>query len=69
MSKYDDLETTAQRVYKYLSERNTGEPQYIPYKEIAEEIGRTRSAVTYAVGVLLRAQKISIQDGKIVVKQ
>ncbi len=41
MSKYDDLETTAQRVYKYLSERYKGEPQYFPYKDIAEEVGRT----------------------------
>ncbi len=67
MSKYDDLETTAQRVYKYLSERYTGTPQYFPYKDIAEEVGRTRSAVSYAVGVLLRARKIAIQDGKIAV--
>ena len=67
MSKYDDLETTAQRVYKYLSDKYTGKPQYFPYKEIAAEVGRTRSAVSYAVGVLIRAGKIAIQDGKIAV--
>lgn len=67
MSKYDDLETTAQRVYKYLSEKITDEPQFIRYAEIAAEIGRTRSAVAYAVGVLTRAGKIAIRDGKIAV--
>ena len=67
MSKYDDLETTAQRVYKYLSEKITGEPQFIRYADIAAEVGRTRSAVSYAVGVLIRAGKITIQDGKIAV--
>ena len=67
MTKYDDLESTAQRVYKYLSARYTGTPQYFPYKEIADEIGRSRSAVSYAVGVLLRAKKIAIDDGKIAV--
>ncbi len=69
MTKYDDLESTAQRVYKYIVERYQGEPRYFPYKEIAEEIGRTRSSVSYAVGVLLRARKIAIQDGKISVLQ
>ena len=67
MSKYDDLETTAQRVYKYLTEKIKKEPQFIRYAEIAAEIGRTRSAVSYAVGVLMRAGKIAIQDGKIAV--
>ncbi len=67
MNKYDDLETTAQRVYKYLLTHYQGEPQYFPYKDIAAEIGRTRSSVSYAVGVLLRARKISIKDGKIAV--
>lgn len=64
MSKYDELETTAQRVYKYLSENVLIKPKRIPYQVIADEIGRTRSSVSYAVGVLLRKGKISIQDGE-----
>lgn len=67
MSKYDDLETTAQRVYKYLLENIPGEPKYIHYNEIAEEVGRTRSGVSYAMGVLMRAGKVKIEDGKIAV--
>ena len=67
MGKYDDLETTAQRVYKYLSETIKGEPQFIRYKVIADEVDRSRSAVSYAVGVLLKKGKITIQDGKIAV--
>ena len=49
MGKYDDLETTAQRVYKYLRERIGDTPQFVRYTEIAEEVGRTRSSVSYAV--------------------
>lgn len=67
-SKYDNLETTAQRVYKYLSETIGNTPRFVRYSEIAKETGRTRSAVAYAVGVLIRADKIEIRDGKIVVK-
>ena len=40
MSKYDELETTAQRVYKYLDEHILIVPKRIPYQEIANEIGR-----------------------------
>lgn len=69
MGKYDDLETTAQRVYRYLSEKITDEPQFVRYAEIAEEVGRTRSSVSYAVGVLIRAGKISVSDGKITVRK
>lgn len=69
MGKYDDLETTAQRVYRYLSEKITGVPQFVRYAEIAEEVGRTRSSVSYAVGVLIRAGKISVSDGKITVRK
>lgn len=68
MSKYDDLDTTAQRVYKYLSETIGKTPQFVRYTEIADEVGRTRSAVAYAVGVLLRAGKIEICDGKLAIK-
>ncbi|MFR2943652.1 MAG: winged helix-turn-helix transcriptional regulator [Lachnospiraceae bacterium] len=39
------------------------------YTEIAEEVGRTRSSVSYAVGVLIRAGKISVSDGKITVRK
>jgi len=38
MGKYDDLETTAQRVYKYLRERIGDTPQFVRYTEIAEEV-------------------------------
>ena len=69
MGKYDDLETTAQRVYKYLRERIGDTPQFVGYTEIAEEVGRTRSSVSYAVGVLIRAGKISVSDGKITVRK
>ena len=69
MGKYDDLETTAQRVYKYLRERIGDTPQFVRYAEIAEEVGRTRSSVSYAVGVLLRAGKISVSGGKITVRK
>lgn len=68
MSNYDELDTTAQRVYKYLLEKIKDKPQFISYTEIADEIGRTRSAVSYAVKKLLRAGKIAIQDDKIAVK-
>ena len=68
MSNYQAYESTAQRVLKYLSEHYTGEPQFFPYSEIAAAIGRTRSAVSYAVGVLLRAGEISIEGGKIALK-
>jgi len=40
MGKYDDLETTAQRVYKYLRERIGDTPQFVRYTEIAEEVGK-----------------------------
>ena len=69
MGKYDDLETTAQRVYKYLRERIGDTPQFVRYAEIAEEVGRARSSVSYAVGVLLRAGKISVSEGKITVRK
>ena len=69
MGKYDDLETTAQRVYKYLRERIGDTPLFVRYTEIAEEVGRTRSSVSYAVGVLIRAGKISVSDGKITVRK
>ncbi len=69
MGKYDDLETTAQRVYKYLRERIGDTPQFVRYAEIAEEVGRTRSSVSYAVGVLIRAGKISVSEGKITVRK
>lgn len=69
MGKYDDLETTAQRVYKYLQERIGSAPAFVRYAEIAEEVGRTRSSVSYAVGVLIRAGKISVADGKITVRK
>lgn len=69
MGKYDDLETTAQRVYRYLSEKITDEPRFIRYAEIAEEVGRTRSSVSYAVGVLIRAGKISVSGGKIALRK
>ena len=69
MGKYDDLETTAQRVYKYLRERIGDTPQFVRYTEIAEEVGRTRSSVSYAVGVLIRAGKISVSGGKITVRK
>lgn len=69
MGKYDELETTAQRVYKYLKEKVGETPQFIRYAEIAEEVGRTRSAVSYAVGVLIRAGKISVSGGKITVRK
>lgn len=69
MGKYDDLETTAQRVYKYLRERIGDTPQFVRYTKIAEEVGRTRSSVSYAVGVLIRAGKISVSDGKITVRK
>ena len=69
MSKYDDLETTAQRVYKYLLETLGDKPAFVRYAEIAKEIDRTRSGVRYAVGVLLRSGKISIKDGKIAVNR
>ena len=68
MARYDALQTTAQRVYDYLVEHYTGKPEFVSYTKIAEEIGRTRSSVSYAVGVLLRANKIAILDGKIAVK-
>ena len=67
MGNYDELETTAQRVYKYLRERIGSEPTFVRYAEIAEAVGRTRSSVSYAVGVLIRAGKISVSDGKITV--
>lgn len=69
MGKYDELETTAQRVYRYLRERVGETPQFIRYAEIAEEVGRTRSAVAYAVGVLIRAGKISVSGGRIAVRK
>ena len=69
MGKYDDLETTAQRVYKYLRERVGDTPQFIRSAEIAEEVGRTRSSVAYAMGVLIRAGKVSISDDKITVRK
>lgn len=69
MGNYDNLETTAQRVYKYLRERIGDTPQFVRYTEIAEEVGRTRSSVSYAVGVLIRAGKISVSDGKITVRK
>lgn len=69
MGKYDDLETTAQRVYKYLRERVGDTPQFIRYAEIAEAVGRTRSSVAYAMGVLIRAGKVSISDDKITVRK
>lgn len=68
MARYESFETTAQRVYNYLKENYTGAPQFVSYTEIADAIGRTRSSVSYAVGVLLRANKIAILDGKIAVK-
>ena len=67
MAKYDVLETTAQRVYKYLCETITDEPQFIRYKLIADEVDCSRSAVSYAVGVLLKKGKIRIENGKIAV--
>ena len=69
MGKYDDLETTAQRVYKYLRERVGDTPQFIRYAEIAEEVGRTRSSVAYAMGVLIRAVKVSVSNNKIIVRK
>lgn len=69
MGKYDDLETTAQRVYKYLRERVGDTPKFIRYAEIAEAVGRTRSSVAYAMGVLIRAGKVSISDDKITVRK
>lgn len=69
MGKYDDLETTAQRVYKCLRERVGDTPQFIRYAEIAEEVGRTRSSVAYAMGVLIRAGKVSVSNNKITVRK
>lgn len=68
MPKYDPLKTTAQRVYDYLVEHYTGKPEFFSYTKIADEIAASRSGVSYAVGVLLRAGKIAILDGKIAVK-
>ena len=69
MGNYDELETTAQRVYKYLRERRGNAPAFVRYAEIAEAVGRTRSSVSYAMGVLIRAGKISVSDGKITVRK
>lgn len=66
-SKYDELDTTAQRVYKYLSENIKNTPKFISYATIAQEVDRTRSSVAYAMGVLIRTRKVAIQDRKIYV--
>ena len=68
MTRYDELETTAQKVYKYLTDKyGKHNPKRVPYKDIADEIGGTRSGVAYAVGVLIRKDKLIIQDGKLAV--
>lgn len=67
MTSYDELETTAQRVYRYLRETIKDEPRFVNYSEIAEEVGRTRSAVSYAVNKLIKAGKIAVKGGKLAV--
>ena len=64
--KYDELETTAQRVYKYVLEHyGKNNPQRLDYNVVAEEIGRTRSSVSYGVKVLIKNRKIKeTADGK-----
>lgn len=67
-TKYDELATTAQKVYKYMLDKyGKNNPKRVPYKDIAEEIGHTRSGVAYAVNVLIRKGKAIIQDGKLAV--
>lgn len=65
MGNYDELDNTTQRVYKYLKERLKNAPEYVNYSEIGEEVGRTRSAVSYAIKKLIKAGKIAIIDDKI----
>lgn len=67
MGKYDDLETTAQRVYRYLSDTIKNTPKFVSYADIAEEVDRTRSSVAYAMGVLIRTRKVEIHNRKIYV--
>ena len=67
MGKYDDLETTAQRVYRYLSNTIKHTPKFVSYADIAEEVDRTRSSVAYAMGVLIRTGKVEIHNRKIYV--
>ena len=64
--KYDELETTAQRVYKYVLEHyGKNNPTRLDYNVVAEEIGRTRSSVSYGVKVLIKNRKIKeTADGK-----
>ena len=67
MTNYDELETTAQRVYRYLRETIKDKPQFVNYTTIADEVGRTRSAVSYAVKKLIKAGKIAVEGGKLAV--
>ena len=66
--KYDELDTTAQRLYKYLLETyGKNNPKHIDYNAVAEEIGRTRSSVSYAVKLLNKKGKINIKNNEIYV--
>ncbi|MBQ7913829.1 MAG: hypothetical protein IJ308_08890 [Clostridia bacterium] len=63
---YDQLDTTAQRVYKYVLEHyGKNNPKRLDYNAVAEEIGRTRSGVSYAVKVLRKKQRAFVKDGEL----
>ena len=56
---FDALETTAQRLEKYLAENyGYGITVFENYEEIAAKIGRTRNAVRYAVKKLEAVGKL-----------
>lgn len=42
-------------------------PQFVNYTTIADEVGRTRSAVSYAVKKLIKAGKLAVEGGKLAV--
>ncbi len=68
--QFDALETTAQRLEKYLKEHyGYGVPAFERYELIGQEIGRSRNAVKYAAEKLKEAGKLVFGGKKMMLVQ